>query len=125
MIPQELKLETVKNTYKKLSPYVLKTPVIKGWQFINEILNTNAFFKMEFLQHGGTFKTRGATNNILNMSDLEKASGVTAVSAGNHAIATSYVANKFKLKNKIFMYSSANKFRINKCIVILNVLTSL
>ena len=55
------------------------------------------------------------TNNVLNLTDDQKKSGITAVSAGNHAIATSYVANKFKLKNKIFMYNSANKYRINKC----------
>ena len=95
MIPKELSLETIKNTYQKLSPYVLETPVIKGWSLINEIFNTNVFFKMEFLQNAGTFKSRGATNNILNLTDSQKAFGVTAVSAGNHAIAASYVANKF------------------------------
>ena len=44
----------------------------------------------------------------------QKITGVTAVSAGNHAIAASYAANKFGLKNKIFMYDSANEFRIEK-----------
>ena len=70
---------------------------------------------MEFLQHAGTFKTRGAVNNILNLNDSYKSNGITAVSAGNHAIATSYVANKFKLKNKIFIYDSAYKYRVDKC----------
>ena len=115
MIPRELELELIKDIYKKLSPYVLETPCIAGWPLINKILNTNAVFKMEFLQNAGTFKCRGATNNVLNLTDEQKKNGVTAVSAGNHAIATSYVADKFKLKNKIFMYSSANQFRINKC----------
>ena len=115
MIPKELSLEIIKNTYQKLSPYVLETPVIKGWSLINEILNTNAFFKMEFLQNAGTFKSRGATNNILNLTESQKEFGVTTVSAGNHAIAVSHVVNKFKLKNKIFMYNSSNKFRIQKC----------
>ena len=79
MIPQELSLETIKNTYKNLSQFVLKTPLIKGWKLIDEILNTNSFFKMEFLQHSGTFKARGAINNVLNLSDNQKLSGVTAV----------------------------------------------
>ena len=70
---------------------------------------------MEFLQNAGTFKCRGAINNIINLTDFQKKIGVTTVSAGNHAIATSYVANKFKLNNKIFMYNSANEYRINKC----------
>lgn len=115
MIPKELTLTTINNIHKKLSPHVLKTPIIKGSSFINEILNTNSFFKMECFQNAGTFKARGATNNVLNLNTKQKKLGITAVSAGNHAIATSYVANKFKLKNKIFMYESANKFRINKC----------
>lgn len=115
MIPKELSLEIINNTYKKLSPYVVKTPIIKGWSLINKILQTDVIFKMEFLQNAGTFKARGATNNVLNLKDTQKMSGITAVSAGNHAIATSFVANKFKLKNKIFMYNSANKYRIEKC----------
>ena len=99
MIPQELSLNKIKKTYESLSPYVLKTPFIKGWKLIDEILNTNSYFKMEFLQHAGTFKARGAINNILNLTKKQKLSGITAVSAGNHAIASSFVAHKFNLKN--------------------------
>ena len=115
MIPKDLSLEIITNTYQKLSSHIIKTPLIKGWNLIDEILGTNTFFKMEFLQNSGTFKVRGATNHILNLSEEQKKSGITAVSAGNHAIASAYVANKFKLKNKIFMYDSANDFRIKKC----------
>ena len=116
MIPKELSLDEIIKTYEKLSSYVLETPLINGWSLINEILNTNAFFKLEFLQHSGTFKARGAINNIMNLSSSQKKLGITAVSAGNHAIAASYAANKFRLKNKIFIYNSANEFRIKKCV---------
>ena len=115
MIPKELLLENIIKVYNKLSPYVLRTPLLKAWPLISEIFDTNIYFKMEFLQHSGTFKARGAVNNILNLSELSRSKGITAVSAGNHAIATSYVANKFKLKNKIYIYNSANKYRVNKC----------
>ena len=115
MIPKELSLDTIKDTYKVLSPHVKNTPLIKGWKLVDEILNTNSFFKLEFLQNAGTFKARGVINNILNLSAIQKKNGITAVSAGNHAIASSFAANKFKLKNKIFLYKSANKFRIDKC----------
>ena len=115
MIPKELSFNKIKNIYQNLLPYVFKTPFIKGSSLINEILNTKTIFKLEFLQNAGTFKVRGAINNLLNLNDNEKEKGITAVSAGNHAIAASYVANKFRLKNKIFIYKSANKFRINKC----------
>ena len=115
MIPDDLSLKNIRNIYHNLSSYVLKTPFIDGWSLINEVLKTNAVFKLEFLQNSGTFKVRGATNNFLNLSNDEKARGITAVSAGNHAIAASYVANKFRLKNKIFIYETANKFRVKKC----------
>ena len=115
MIPPELSLNNIKSVYQKLLPYTLNTPLVKGWKYINELLNTNSFFKMEFLQNTGTFKARGAINNVLNLNKLQRESGITTVSAGNHAIATSYAAHKFKLKNKIFMYNSANEFKIKKC----------
>ena len=115
MIPKELSFKSIENTYKKLSSYVLETPILEANTIVNKLLNTQAIFKMEFMQNSGTFKARGAINNVLNLSKSQKKLGITAVSAGNHAIAASYVANKFKLKNKIFMYKSANKFRVNKC----------
>lgn len=115
MIPKELSLDVIKDVYKKISPFVNKTPLIKGSNYINNILNTEVLFKVEFLQNSGTFKARGAINNILNLTESQKKLGVTAISAGNHAIATSYAANMFKLKNKIFMYKSANKFKIDQC----------
>ena len=115
MIPDNLSISNITNVYKKLFPYVLKTPLIKSWPFIDEFFNTKIYLKMEFLQNAGTFKARGAVNNILNLDDKKKHLGITAVSAGNHAIAASYAAKKFGIKNKIFIYNSANKYRIEKC----------
>ena len=115
MIPEELNKKNIENTYKKLFPYIIKTPIIKSSSLMNEIFNTEVFLKLEFLQNSGTFKARGAINNILNIDKKILNKGITAVSAGNHAIATSYVANKFNLKNKIFIYESANKFRVDIC----------
>ena len=58
---------------------------------------------------------RGAINNIISSDKKDLQNGITAVSAGNHAIAASYVSNIFKLKNKIFLYESANPYRVNVC----------
>jgi threonine dehydratase len=115
LIPKELSLENIKKTYKLLEPHIIKTPLIKGWSLIDQTLRTNTFFKMEFLQNAGTFKARGTCNHILNLTEKQKEIGITAVSAGNHAIASSFVANKFNIKNKIFMYKTANQYRIDKC----------
>ncbi|PPR45199.1 MAG: Phenylserine dehydratase [Alphaproteobacteria bacterium MarineAlpha5_Bin8] len=108
---QELRYPIIGKVHKKLSKYVIKTPILNS---SNNFFNTNLFLKLEFFQHSGCFKIRGAINNILNLTNKQKKIGVTAVSAGNHAIATSFAANKFAIKNKIFMYKSANKYRLDK-----------
>ena len=114
MIPKELNYEIITKIYSKLLPYVLQTPIIACSELINDIFNTKLYLKLEFLQHAGVFKIRGAINNILNLSEKQKKIGVTAVSAGNHAIATAYAANKFNIKSKVFMYKNANNFRVQK-----------
>ena len=115
MIPQGFNINEIQKIYKRLSKYTIKTPLISGWPLINQILDTEVFFKLEFFQNSGTFKVRGAINNIINLDNEKLKNGITAVSAGNHAIAASYVANLFNLKNKIFIYDSANPYRVSKC----------
>ena len=115
MIPSELSAEKVNLIYKKIKPYINNTPVINSTDSINKYFSTNLFFKCEFLQKSGSFKARGAINNIISQDKNKIKNGITAVSAGNHAIASSFVANIFNLRNKIFLYESANKFRIQTC----------
>ena len=115
MIPTELSAGKVNLIYKKIKPYINYTPVINSTDSINKYFSTNLFFKCEFLQKSGSFKARGAINNIISQDKNKIKNGITAVSAGNHAIASSFVANIFNLRNKIFLYESANKFRIQSC----------
>ena len=115
MIPSELSTEKINLIYQIIKPYINYTPVINSSDFINKYFSTNLFFKCEFLQKSGSFKARGAINNIISQDKNKIKNGITAVSAGNHAIASSFVANIFNLRNKIFLYESANKFRIQTC----------
>jgi len=70
------------------------------------------FGKLEFLQHTGTFKARGALAVLQSLSVEQRAAGVTAVSAGNHAVATAYAAKAAGVSAKIVMVGSANPARI-------------
>ena len=115
MIPQELSIKTIEKVYQKIRPYVNITPLIKANKFIDNTFNSNVFLKYECFQKSGSFKARGAINNIISSNEKDLENGITAVSAGNHAIATSYAANIFNLKNKIFLYKSANKYRVQAC----------
>ena len=115
MIPEELSRATIESVYKKIKPFINITPLKKANQFIDDSFNTNVYLKYECFQKSGSFKARGAINNILSSDKKELENGITAVSAGNHAIAASYAANIFNLKNKIFLYESANPYRVKLC----------
>lgn len=109
-------IETVQ---QRLAPHIIKTPV---WQWRNHAIldivgsDTDVFLKLELWQHGGSFKLRGALNVMLNADpDVLHRCGVTAVSAGNHAIAVSYAAQTLGATAKVVMPKTANPARIEKC----------
>ncbi|WP_264319408.1 MULTISPECIES: threonine/serine dehydratase [Rhizorhabdus] len=68
--------------------------------------------KLELFQHGGSFKARGALLNLLRLDEAQRARGVTAVSAGNHAIAVAFAAHTLGVDAKVVMASTANPARI-------------
>ena len=74
---------------------------------------TEVWGKLEFLQRTGTFKARGALANLHALSQEQLARGVTAVSAGNHAIATAFAARAVGSSAKVVMIGTANPYRIS------------
>ena len=76
---------------------------------------TRVWGKLEFLQRTGTFKARGALANLHALSREQLDKGVTAVSAGNHAIATAFAARELGSSAKVVMTGSANPYRIEAC----------
>ena len=65
---------------ERIAGLVERTPLIES-----EIAGTRLWLKCDCLQTGGSFKLRGATNRLLQLSDEAKARGVVAFSSGNHA----------------------------------------
>jgi threonine dehydratase len=95
---------------------VLQTPVLRAWALERVIGgNTRVTAKLEFLQRTGTFKARGALATLRSLSAEELARGVTAVSAGNHAIATAFAARTMESSAKVVMIRSASPARIESC----------
>ena len=70
------------------------------------------FLKLELFQHTGTFKARGALLNALALDETARAQGVTAVSAGNHAIAVAFAARRVGTSAKVVMMEGADPFRV-------------
>jgi len=77
--------------------------------------DTQVIAKLEFLQRTGTFKARGALATLHGLTAAELEQGVTAVSAGNHAIAVAYAARALGTTAKVVMVSSANPSRVESC----------
>ncbi|MDX1709634.1 MAG: threonine/serine dehydratase [Rhodovibrionaceae bacterium] len=110
----ELPLDEIRATRERLGERVIETPVYE-WRAEGVLKHfpqsTRLFAKLELLQHAGSFKARGALNNLMSMSDDERQAGVTAFSAGNHAIAVSFAARKAGSSAKVVMPKSANPAR--------------
>jgi len=101
---------------EQLTEDTLETPVLRCAPLEAVIGGgTEVRAKLEFLQRTGTFKARGALATLHGLSDAEKAAGVTAVSAGNHAIATAYAARALGTTAKVVMIGTANPLRIASC----------
>lgn len=73
---------------------------------------TRVALKLELFQHTGSFKARGALVNTLSLTEAERARGICAISAGNHAIAAAFAARAVGTSAKIVMKEGANAFRV-------------
>ena len=76
---------------------------------------TRVFLKEELFQRTGSFKPRGALAVMLDLRPAALARGVTAVSAGNHAMAVAYAAARSGRRAKVVMPKYANPFRVQGC----------
>ncbi|MEP0519476.1 MAG: threonine/serine dehydratase [Hyphomicrobiales bacterium] len=100
----------IEEAYARIQPHIRKTPVIESnGDFTNH--DTPISLKLELFQHTGSFKPRGAFNNLLSQN--VPTAGVAAASGGNHGAAVAYAAQKLGHKAKIFVpeISTAQKIR--------------
>src|ERR1700733_7942857 len=86
--------EQIVQAYTKLSDYTVETPVIDGHSILGDLpfAPSKVSLKLELLQKTGSFKIRGALNLMRTLSSEQLKKGVTAFSAGNHAMAVAYAA---------------------------------
>jgi threonine dehydratase len=110
-------LSDIHATAERLSGKILHTPVWR-WQtgiIEEQFPTTEVWLKLELFQKTGTFKLRGALNNIASMDAAACERGVVAVSAGNHAIAVAYTARLADCSAKVVMPQHANPARVATC----------
>jgi len=82
---------------------VIDVTPMESSRALAEVLGSPVFLKCENLQRTGSYKIRGAYNRLSRLSDEEKARGVVAASAGNHAQGVAYAARELGIKATIFM----------------------
>lgn len=81
----------VKEAYKRIRPFIHKTPVLSS-SAIDKLTGSSIYFKCENFQKVGAFKYRGATNAVLTLKGTQKIRGVATHSSGNHAAAVALAA---------------------------------
>lgn len=92
----------VKAAADRIAGKVIRTPVIYS-DSLSRIAQADIWLKLDTLQVTGAFKERGAANRLSLLSDAEKAAGVIAVSAGNHAQAVARHASLLGIRAVIVM----------------------
>ena len=77
-------LDDIKAAAERIKGAVIRTPMMLS-RTLSEIVDAEVWLKFENLQFTAAYKERGALNKLLQLSDSERARGVVAASAGNHA----------------------------------------
>jgi threonine dehydratase len=107
---QTVDRDSIVATYERIRPHIRRTPVLSADGADFGLGGQPLVFKLELLQHAGSFKTRGAFANLLLRT--VPAAGIVAASGGNHGAAAAYAAMKRGVKAKIFVPSISSPAKI-------------
>jgi threonine dehydratase len=97
-----LQLADIEAAAERLSGQVLDTPCVES-RTLSQLVGCRVFLKFENLQYTASFKERGACNKLAHLTEQERARGVVAMSAGNHAQGVAYHAQRLGLRAVIVM----------------------
>jgi threonine dehydratase len=99
-------LKDIQAARKQLKGVVRNTP-LKRSSTLSKLTDSNFYLKLENFQRTGSFKVRGATVKVESLTKEERAKGVVAASAGNHAQGVAYAATRAGIASHIFMPENA------------------
>ena len=88
--------------HERIKERIMRTPLVKA-EKLSAITGADIWLKLENLQYTGAFKERGALNKLLLLSEQDRARGVIAASAGNHAQGVAYHARALNMPATIVM----------------------
>ncbi|HOV19280.1 threonine ammonia-lyase [Ottowia sp.] len=99
-----LQLADIQQAAARVRGQVLETPCVES-RTLSELTGAQVFLKFENLQFTASFKERGACNKLVQLTADERARGVIAMSAGNHAQGVAYHAQRLGIPATIVMPS--------------------
>lgn len=95
-------IDDIRSAARRIEGAVIRTPMLVS-RTLSEIIGAEIWLKFENLQFTAAYKERGALNKLLQLSPDERARGVIAASAGNHAQAVAYHARRLGIPSTIVM----------------------
>ncbi|MFE1784952.1 threonine ammonia-lyase [Streptomyces sp. NPDC059506] len=95
-------VDDVRGAHKMLSG-VARVTAMEGSRYLSQLVGAPVHLKCENLQRTGSFKIRGAYVRIAGLSPVERAAGVVAASAGNHAQGVALAASLLGVRSTVFM----------------------
>src|SRR2546430_9167658 len=111
-------VEQIRAARERLGGLVAETPL---WNWLGDAVEqaagrgTQVLLKLELFQHAGSFKPRGALCAMMDLSPDALRRGVTAASAGNHAMAVGYAPGSLGTTANVVMPRAANPARAQGC----------
>jgi threonine dehydratase len=108
-LPAWLPLSAVTDAAERLHGHIVRTPLLHA-----PALGRDLWLKAETFQATGAFKERGALNRLLRLTALERAGGVVAMSAGNHAQGVALHARRLGVKATIVMPVTAPRCKVDR-----------
>jgi threonine dehydratase len=96
---------------KRITPYIRET-ILEGSSYYSRIVGADVYFKLENLQHTGSFKVRGAMNKLLSLTDKERKRGVVTASTGNHGAALGFCLDKVGGSGIVFVPENASRTKV-------------
>ena len=109
-ITVEISRAAIDRMHPVIAPYVRETPVVVAEAADFGLAGAAITFKLELLQHTGSFKPRGGFANLL-LREVPKA-GVVAASGGNHGAAVAFAARRLGIPAKIFIPTVASPAKV-------------
>jgi threonine dehydratase len=101
----------VRAAEKRIRPHVRRTFLEHSAHF-SKLAGAEVHFKLENLQHTGSFKVRGAINKVLSLTMEQMARGVVTASTGNHGLAVTFALRSLGASGTIFVPENASPNKV-------------